>query len=100
MLQVSTGTHPPDDLLNASCKIVTQDLTGRPVSSGGAELSPNAHGSYAYSPVVIAHTSNKLVQEHNGIFGKNFSDFLIDYVAFVQGKRLCLIRGETSATTK
>ncbi|MCE3225322.1 MAG: hypothetical protein K0S58_3502 [Nitrospira sp.] len=94
-LEASNGTLPPKESVSTVCKIVKQDLTGRPVVSGGAELSPKTSGEYSYSPVVIAHTSNDLVQEHNGIFGKNFGDFLIDYVGFVQGKRMCLIRGRS-----
>ena len=99
-LEASNGTPPPKDSVNTVCKIVKQDLTGRPVVSGGAELSPKTRGEYSYSPVVIAHTSSELVQEHSGIFGKNFGDFLIDYVGFIQGKRMCLIRGGSPATTK
>ena len=98
-LEVAQGAMPEKNSVYSNCEIVKDDLTGRPVFSGGAELSPN-HGGSRYSPVVIAHTGNQLIQEHNGIFGKNFSDFLIDYVGLVQGKRLCLIRGEASTTTK
>ncbi len=99
-LEASNETQPAKDSVYSNCKILKQDLTGRPVLSGGAELSPKTRGEYSHSPVVIAHTSNKLVQEHNGIFGENFGDFLIDYVSFVQGKRLCLIRGGPPAPTQ
>jgi hypothetical protein len=98
-LEVS-GTSPPvKNSLYSKCDILRQDLTGRPVFSGGAELSPN-DGSASFSPVVIAHTGNQLIQEHNGIFGQNFSDFLVDYVSLVQAKRMCLIRGGPPTAAK
>lgn len=92
-LAVTDGPSTISDLLYKDCKIDTVDFTGSLVL-GGAQLSPEKGRSRdPYSPVVIAYTSNKLVQEHSGIFGDTFSDFLTDYVAFVEGKRMCLIRG-------
>lgn len=85
------------DFLYKGCAIENVDLTDALVLSG-ALLSPNAKRKQPYSPVVVAYTSNKLVQEHSGIFGDTFSDFLTDYVAFIQGKRMCLIRGRGPAT--
>jgi hypothetical protein len=98
-LEVSGSGAPPSHPLSAKCDILRQDLTGRAVLSGGAELSPN-EGRPPYSPVVMAHTGNQLIQEHSGIFGQNFSDFLVDYVSLVQAKRMCLIRGDASTGSK
>jgi hypothetical protein len=100
-LEVAQDATSDKSSSRTSCAaMVTRDLTGRSVISEGAVLSPSGTGARPYSPVVIAHTSNKLVHEHNGIFGQNFNDFLIDYVTFVQAKRMCLIRGEPKTQTK
>ena len=87
-----TGSSATSDILYKDCRIATANLTGS-LALGGAQLSPKQDRERPYNPVVIAYTSNKLVQEHNGIFGETFSSFLTDYVGIVQGKRMCLIRG-------
>jgi len=97
-LQVSDRVPTISDSLYKKCAIAKEDLT-QALVLGSAQLEPKPDRHRPYSPVVIAYTSNKLVQEHSGIFGETFSNFLIDYVTFVQGKRMCLIRGMGSAPT-
>jgi hypothetical protein len=95
-LRLAGPKDAADSSAQSDCRIMKQDLTGHPLYSGGAELSPRTDRDYSYSPVVIAKTSHDLVQEHSGIFGQTFSDFLTDYVAFIQAKRMCLIRSAAS----
>ncbi len=95
-LQLSEGPATLSNSLFKGCAIVHEDLT-RQLFLGGAQLLPKPDHHRPYSPVVIAYTSKKLVQEHSGIFGETFNNFLMDYVVFVQGKRMCLIRGMGSA---
>lgn len=97
-LEVTKSPPTIYDSLYKDCKIDTVDFTNSLVLDG-AQLAPN-DSSHPYSPVVIAYTSNQLVQEHSGIFGETFSDFLTDYVAFVEGKRMCLIRGTRPVQVK
>ena len=91
-LVVTGNSDTISDTLYKDCKIATVNLTGSLVL-GGAQLSSKGNRNRPYSPVVVAYTSNKLVQEHSGIFGETFSNFLTDFVRFVQAKRMCLIRG-------
>lgn len=79
--------NPINDSLYKDCAINEIDFTASLIL-GGAQLSPKAGRHQPHSPVVIAYTSNKLVEDHNGIFGKTFSDFLTDYVACVEGKHV------------
>jgi hypothetical protein len=87
-------TDKPSDLNDSlfdECRIKYVDFSKKDIL-GNAELKPQEERARPYSPVVIAHTSNKIVHEHNGIFGETFSEFLTDYVANIEAKRLCLIR--------
>lgn len=67
---------------------------------GEAELQPQKDRAQLYRPAVVAYTSNQLVHEHSGIFGETFSEFMTDYVANIEAKRLCLIREEQQKSTK
>lgn len=80
-----------DDSLYDKCRIKQVDFSARHIL-GNAELQPQEARAQPNSPVVIAHTSNQIVHEHNGIFGETFGEFMTDYVANVEAKRLCLIR--------
>jgi hypothetical protein len=92
ILELTDSPATISDALYKDCKIATANFTSQLVV-GGAQLKPKDHRDHSHSPVVIAKTSHDLVQEHSGIFGETFSNFLTDYIAFVQGKRMCLIRG-------
>jgi hypothetical protein len=81
------------DSLYDACGIKKVDFSDRLVL-GEAELQPQEGRTQSYSPVVVAYTSNQIVQEHSGIFGETFSEFMTDYVANIEAKRLCLIREE------
>ncbi len=84
-----------EEKIYTGCAIKHMDFTAHLVL-GHAKFSPKVSRHVAYSPAVIAYTDNELVDEHNGIFGKTFHDFLTDYVALAEGKRICLIREEQS----
>ncbi|MDX9973087.1 MAG: hypothetical protein RBU21_08865 [FCB group bacterium] len=73
-------------------------LNGKAVAGGFLEPLEKDRGKI-YSPIVVAYTSSKLIQGHSGIFTEQFSGFLTDYVAFIEGKRMLLrrIRGGADA---
>ena len=83
-------TDLPDSLYD-NCNIKYEDFSKNHIV-GNAELITKAARAQPNSPVVIAHTSKKIVHGHNGIFGETFSEFMTDYVANIEAKRLCLIR--------
>jgi hypothetical protein len=89
-------THEADtitDDLYTQCRVVTAALTGSLVLAG-PQLEATRHPPQLHSPVVVAYTKQDLVYGHNGIFGEEFTTFLTDYVAYVEGKRMCLVRGK------
>ena len=67
--------------------ILDRDFTER-LTIGGASLTPRSGWSISNSPVLVAYSSEKLIESHNGIFTEPFRRFLIDYVAFIEGKRM------------
>lgn len=66
------------------------DLTNPGVPFADATLAALPGRSQPFSPVVVAYSDNELIEAHNGIFKDDFRRFLIDYVALLEGKRLCL----------
>jgi hypothetical protein len=52
----------------------------------------------ANSPVAVAVSYDDIIQEHSGIFGAELQDFLINYVAFLEGKRMLLRREKLEKT--
>jgi hypothetical protein len=84
-------SHVADSLDKDCTTIRKSDLSGS-LRLKDAELEPIVGRKRPYSPVLVAYTNRDLVQEHNGIFGATFGEFLTDYVALVQAKRMCLIR--------
>jgi hypothetical protein len=89
-------TQQPDtitDDLYTECQIATAPFTGSLVVAG-AHLEARRQPAQPHSPVVVAYTSSDLVEGHNEIFKENFTNFVTDYVAYIEGKRMCLIRGQ------
>jgi hypothetical protein len=89
----------PDSLVDGDytsdpAKIASFDFTGE-TAFGHVVLSryqpenPDAH-PVPNSPVVVVQTKDKIIDGHNGIFGADFREFLVKYVAFIEGKRLIL----------
>ena len=78
-----------DDSYSRPETVLSMDFTGH-VVFGGAELAPIEGRSVPFSPVVVAYTKSDLIEGHSGIFTDEFSRFLTDYVAFVEGKRMLL----------
>lgn len=66
------------------------DLTNPGVPFSDATLAPLPGRGKPFSPVVVAYSDNELIETHNGIFKADFRSFLVDYVALLEGKRLCL----------
>jgi hypothetical protein len=42
------------------------------------------------SPIEVIYTHDKIIDGHNGIFQPQFLDFLAQYIAFIEGKRIVL----------
>jgi hypothetical protein len=99
VLDTSTDPVTISDDLYKNCEIATASLTDSPVI-GGARLLSDRDRPEHYNPVVVAYSSRQLVNGHNGIFGEAFRSFLTDYVSFVEGKRMCLIRMRPSPKAK
>lgn len=78
--------HPDTD-----ATVVEFDFTTE-VNFGGGKLKPLDGRHKPYSPIVVAYSSEKLIEGHSGIFTDTFRDFLIDYVAFIEGKRMLINR--------
>nr|WP_281720250.1 hypothetical protein [Nitrosomonas nitrosa] len=97
-LEKTTQESDLDDSLYDKCDIQSVDFSARHIL-GDAELQPQGNPAQPNSPVVVAHTSSELVQQHNGIFGETFSEFLTEYIANVEAKRLCLIRNSRQNVT-
>ncbi len=85
-LSTAANTLTPDNYLTPS-QVLGTDFTGRTVL-GGAELKPLDSRATPFRPIVVAYSSSKLIQGHIGIFTETFRDFLTDYVAFIEGKRM------------
>ncbi|MBC3377123.1 hypothetical protein HU762_24585 [Pseudomonas sp. SWRI92] len=88
VLQPSTASYEfPTDYCQQALGF---DLTNPGVPFAGATLAASPGRSKPFSPVVVAYSDNELIKAHNGIFKEDFRRFLIDYVALLEGKRLCL----------
>ena len=79
-----------DTVDEVDCKLV--DFSKVPqVLKVGMTAIPDR--TIAYYPFMVASTENtELVDGHNGIFSATFIDFLTEYVALSQGKRICIRR--------
>jgi hypothetical protein len=75
--------------------VLKRDFTAE-LQIGGAELKLTDGPKKPNSPIVVAYSTNKLIDGHSGIWTPEFRAFLIDYVAFVEGKRM-LVRCALSA---
>jgi hypothetical protein len=79
----------PDDYINRQCEIVSFDLTNVP-SIGQVRLVPAGAQDNPYSPFLVAYASGSIVVKHSGIFEEALRNFLNDYVAIAQGKKILL----------
>lgn len=79
---------------NDPCSIIDIDLTHMP-AIGGVRLMPT-RSRRVYNPFLVAHTDSKIVLDHTGIFGGPLRNFLNDYIAINEGKRI-LLRGSQNS---
>ncbi|MFC5459381.1 hypothetical protein [Massilia niabensis] len=86
-LERPLGERPfdPSDYVERPCVLAKMDL--------GAERSfQNVHvkplKNTPYNPFIVAYTNNDLVIQHSGIFEESLRNFLNDFVALTQGKRM------------
>jgi hypothetical protein len=89
-LQPSKGPRNPDtEVVNYRdpCKILATDLTAIN-GVGGLDLTPIAGRGTAFSPFIIADVHPEIIVKHNGIFRDGLQEFLNDYVAITQAKRM------------
>lgn len=88
---VKFGNHgfDPKAYTDAPCNIVNYDLTDMPVI-GGVALKPIEGSHHPHSPFLVAYASGKVILRHSGIFKKELRNFLNDYVAITEGKKMLL----------
>jgi hypothetical protein len=77
-------------------KLIGVDFTDH-ICMGGGLLEPISKEREPFTPLVVAYTSSKLIIGHSGIFTEEFREFLTDYVAFVEGKRILLNAARNNA---
>jgi len=94
------GTTPADSLTDADYsnaqRIRAFDFTDRLVL-GGLVLEPSrpvaaSAGRVPYSPVLSVKSLDGIIDGHNGIFLDDFNRFLLNFVAYIEAKRLMLRR--------
>ncbi|NIM40234.1 MAG: hypothetical protein GTN84_03280 [Hydrogenophaga sp.] len=72
-------------------QVVPMDFTNPRTNVGGALLAPDPRAPHIpYSPVLVAYSGQEIIGAHSGIWEPSFRNFLVDYVALIEGKRLCL----------
>jgi hypothetical protein len=86
--QIPSQRFDANTYTNNPCGIVNFDLTNVPFI-GGVKLTPR-EGHIPYSPFLVASASGAVIIKHSGIFEKALRDFLNDYVAITEGKRMLL----------
>jgi hypothetical protein len=93
-VEIVTGDQVPSQRFDANtythdpCGIVNFDLTNVPFI-GGVKLTPTKD-QIRYSPFLVANASGAVIIKHSGIFEEALRDFLNDYVAITEGKRMLL----------
>ena len=90
-LTTQTNALQTDDYSRNEYKLLAFDFTG-PTPLGGGVLAPIPNRHQPFSPVVVAYSAEELIAAHSGIFKDEFRNFMIDYIAFVEGKRMLLKR--------
>ena len=79
----------PNAYRNNRCGIVNFDLTDMPAMSG-VRLSPTSTHADKFHPFIVAYASGDVVIKHSGIFEERLRNFLNDYIAIAEGKRILL----------
>jgi hypothetical protein len=79
----------PEVYIENPCLILDADLSNLPWIAG-VRLRPTIKAPQPFSPFMVAYTSPTVLLEHSGIFEESLWDFLIDYVAIVEGKKMLL----------
>jgi hypothetical protein len=69
-------------------KILRQDFSGKKITFSNVTLDPKSGPAIEYCPSMVATEPGVLIRDHNDIFQDRLWDFLIDYVSFLEGKRL------------
>jgi hypothetical protein len=91
---LSEDSYQPDAAEEVAAEIMELDFTAE-VNFGGGKLKPLDGRHRGYSPIVVAYSSEKLIEGHTGIFTDTFRNFLVDYVAFIEGKRMLVNRASS-----
>ena len=79
----------PEDYAQNPCRILDLDLTDVP-TIGGVQLTPSGPEHQPFSPFIVAHASLKVILGHTGIFEDDLRNFLNDYIAILEGKKMLL----------
>lgn len=72
--------------LSEQCRIATYDLSNVPAISRVRLVPTAAHKQY--SPYIVAYASTEVVLNHSDVFEDELREFLSQYIAITQGKRM------------
>lgn len=77
--------------------VLPLDMTALNRTVQGSKLEPIFAKHIPNSPVLVAYSGQEIIEAHSGIFKPAFRNFLIDYVALIEGKRMCLMQARQEA---
>jgi hypothetical protein len=83
------STFDAKDYVSKPCTILNLDHTSIPTIAG-VRLTPTARAPQPYSPFIVAYASLQVILGHSGIFEDRLRNFLNDFVAVVEGKKMLL----------
>ena len=87
--QASSLTDADYQTALGRAKIQAWDFSGSTVFNEVALIPLRSQAEQiANNPVAVVSTHDHLIQGHNGIFGPEFWGFVVDYVTFLEGKRM------------
>lgn len=92
LLPDGAGSQPPADAhaIDSVEQLLRMDFSDR-ITYDRVELAPLAEADRVRnSPVIVAYTRERIVNGHSGIFKPGFREFLTQYIAEIEGKKLAL----------
>jgi hypothetical protein len=99
LTEESSTKFDPARYATDQCAIVNFDLTNVPAIAG-VRLAPLGNSSDPFNPFLVVYASGKVIFQHSGIFKSRLRDFLNDYVALAEGKRILLADPDAQKCTQ
>ena len=79
----------PKIYIDNPCLILNTDLSNLPMIAG-VHLKPTGNPPQRFNPLMVTYTSSAVLVRHSGIFEEGLRNFLNDYIALVEGKKMLL----------